>query len=227
MRRYDSQQPLISIHIPKTGGTSLESQLEQWFRGRFYNHYYDEQNDSLPPRYEPGPGMCIHGHFNKKRLFGVQDYYPEARQFIAIMRDPFEILVSRYYDVKKREKKGNAYRNGKPLQLTDDLEAYLEKEIRNPDYHPNILDYMPVSFNRKNYKYMIEQHFVYIGITEDLDFSISRLAEKLGMPKQPVEHLNQSERYKTIPSYFRDCYIELHPLENEIYEYVVSNYRQW
>jgi len=227
MRIYDSQQPLISIHIPKTGGTSLERQLQQWFGDGFHNHYYDEQNDCLPPKYQPAPGICIHGHFNKKRAFGVRDYYPEARQFIAMLRDPFEILVSRYYDVKKREKAGNAYRNGKPLQLTDDLEAYLEREIKKDDYHPNILDYMPVDFNGRNYKYLIEQHFVYIGVTEDLGFSLSRLAEKLGMPSQPTEHLNKSERYKTIPSYFKDYFVKLHPLENEIFEYVLNNYRKW
>ena len=35
---YDPSQPLVSLHIPKTGGTSFTKVLEQWFGDRIYLH---------------------------------------------------------------------------------------------------------------------------------------------------------------------------------------------
>ncbi len=59
---YDPSQRLVSLHIPKTGGTSFTKVLEQWFGDRIYLHYPD-----LPhlTRLAPNqPGLLAHGHFN-------------------------------------------------------------------------------------------------------------------------------------------------------------------
>jgi len=227
MKTYDRNKPLISIHIPKNGGVSFGQVLGQWFGKDLYFHYYDEIKNKFPERHRLLPGVCIHGHFNKKRNFGIQDYYPEADQFITFLRDPFEILVSRYFFVKKRYAEGRSFLAGNPLQLSKDLDEYLKMEITKKDYHPNILDYMPTEVTMSNFKEVINEYFVYIGIIEDYQFSIDRLAGKFNYPSLPVGHLNKSERFGSYSSEYKKKFIESHPVEYAFYRYVFNNYKKY
>jgi hypothetical protein len=43
MRYYDSNQPLIVIHIPKAAGSSSKEIFKSWFGYNFHQHYYNEQ----------------------------------------------------------------------------------------------------------------------------------------------------------------------------------------
>ena len=96
MKSYDPEVPLYSIHIPKCGGTSFRKALEGWFGERFFIHYF-QAADAPPERIEVRPGSCVHGHFNRKKGFGLLDYYPDARQVITVLRDPLETAVSNYF----------------------------------------------------------------------------------------------------------------------------------
>ncbi len=120
-----------------------------------------------------------------------------------------------------------SFRNGKPLRLTDDIDEYLEKEILKPDYHPNILDYMPVEMTFANYKDVIENYFIFIGILEDFQYSVNKIAQKLNFPTFTAELKNKSQRFERVLPGFRQRFIDLHPLEYEIYHYVVENYKKW
>ncbi len=227
MREYEPSRPLVSIHIPKCGGTSFSDILKGWFGSGFYRHYFNEEHNLMPESHPLGPGICIHGHFNRKRGFGVQDYYPDIDQFISIIRDPFEIIVSRYFFEKKKEKKRRSFRDGRRLELIDDINKYLDEEIQKPDYHPNILDYMPFETTFDNYKEVINECFVYIGVTDDFGFSVNSLAEKLNFSALSAGHLNKSDRYKGFSADLRERFIDLHPLVYTIYNYVLDNYRKW
>ena len=227
MKPYDPKQALISLHIPKAGGTSLGEVLRQWYGSRFYQHYCDEKNNRMPPRLELRPGICIHGHFNARRRFGVADYYPAAGQFIAMLRDPFEIVVSRFFYEKKRASLLESFRGGKPLVLPDDVNQYLEQEIVKHDYHPNMLDYMPAEMTRDNFTDIINANFVYAGIVEDFAFCLARLAERLGKALPALPQMNMSERYAAVDERYRREFREAHPLEYAIYNYVLENYKNW
>jgi hypothetical protein len=227
MRQYDAEKALLSIHVPKCGGTSLRQWLESVFPGRVRFHYFDEFNNRLPIKHRLEPGIVIHGHFNRKRGFGVQDYYPEAEQFITFLRDPIEVVISRYQYEKLLAKRQESFREGKPLVLPDDLDVYLQQEICNKDYHPNILDYLPWEVQTRNFRELIEQHFIYIGLIEDYPFSIIRLSEKLGVTPVAVPHLNQSAVPGEVLESLRREFESTHALECEIYHYVREHYRTW
>lgn len=227
MKTYDKNKPLFSIHIPKSGGSSFRAILAKWFGQNLYFHYFNETDNKMPRKHELRPGICVHGHYNKRRNFGIEDYYPEAEQFITFLRDPFEIVISRYFFEKRRAAEKKSFRDGEPLHLPDDVARYIEEEIRKQDYHPNILDYMPVQVTLDNYREVIDEYFIYIGILEDYRFSIDRLAAKLGRPSLPVEHLNKAERFTEVPVKYRDMFRESHPLEYAFYAYVLDNYKKW
>lgn len=227
MKRYKNNKPLFSIHIPKCCGTSLGKLLKHWFGEKLHFHYFDEENNKYPVMHKLLADTCIHGHFNSRRGFGIQDYYPDADQFITIIRDPFDIVVSRYFDVKRREQDIQAYWAGESIQLPDDVNIYLEREVSKKDYHPNILDYMPTELTHDNYRDFIETKFIYIGVASDLQFSVNRIADKLGYPPIKVPRLNTSYQFQEPSQDIARSFVESHPIEYAIYRYILKNYRYW
>jgi hypothetical protein len=224
MRNFNKAEPLISIHIPKCGGSSLKSVLRNWFGENLFFHYFNEKENKPPAKHNLKPNICIHGHFNKKRNFGIQDYYPSVTQFITFLRDPFDMIVSRYFYVKRKEKDGY-YRNGEKIILQQDLNFYIETEITNKNYHPNITDYMPFEITDNNYREIIDKYFVYVGLVEDFQTSLSILSDKLGFSQNKVEHLNISTRNQTVSNYTKQRFIDSHQLEYAIYNYVFKIYK--
>src|SRR5262245_6271264 len=96
MLKYDPKLPLFSLHVPKTGGSTLISVLPLWFpTGHVLFHYgrlgpptgdplLDHGRAPLPPRkYDLGSRDIIHGHFINGAGIGLTDYYPEAKQCVA------------------------------------------------------------------------------------------------------------------------------------------------
>jgi len=80
MKPYDKYKPLVSIHIPKCGGTAFQSVLKSWFKKKLYLHYFVEKQNRMPEQHNVKisflsrvfhkKGACIHGHFNKSRGLG-------------------------------------------------------------------------------------------------------------------------------------------------------------
>jgi len=229
MKRYENNKPLISIHIPKCAGTSFTSVLSQWFGKKLYRHYFNEQNKTMPKRYNlkkgilrkiNKKGLCIHGHFANNRKFGAQDYYPEVDQFITIIRNPFDIALSNYFYIKKQGQQ--RFRDGEKLiaqQQFHDLRDYLNQR------NSYIMNFMPYQMNINNYKEILEKYFIYIGITEDLQTSVNILATKLGFTTQSISKKNISSHNEDYPESFRDEYKYNHPLEYAIYDYAANNYK--
>lgn len=56
-----------------------------------------------------------------------------------------------------------------------------------------MVNYTPYEVTMNNYREILEKHFIYIGVVEDMQTSVNELADKLGFPTVDVEHLNSSE----------------------------------
>ena len=92
-----ANEPLyVSIHIPKTGGSTLASILEYRFGSRLQRTYNDHTQD--PVVEEPA---CLHGHSVLDR-FG--DLLASRRDCIwmTFLRDPLLSAISMYYHTRKR-----------------------------------------------------------------------------------------------------------------------------
>jgi hypothetical protein len=214
MRDYDPNQPLIAIHIPKTGGSSMKELYKDWFKTGFLTHY--KKGGELPVKHNLSfkhskeTPVVVYGHFNKLRNFGIESYYPDVEQFIAILRDPFERAVSRYYYFKKQSRQQGELRDVLLHQI--------------PEW--SMFCHFPKEITMDNYKEIIETSFVEIGVLEHLEESIERISKKLNKHYEPksVRCHNVAKRDSIVPYDLKDEFIEKHSLEYVVYNYVLSKY---
>jgi hypothetical protein len=96
---------LISVHVPKTGGSSFKTLLESHFGNRLLLDYHDRpmnkttvvrnllalcgmlKTPNLSKKYD-----CVHGHF-----LPIKYRCSRGTSFAIWLRDPVERVVSRYY----------------------------------------------------------------------------------------------------------------------------------
>jgi SAM-dependent methyltransferase len=95
-QRADDPLPeLISMHIPKSGGTSFRSVLEELYGSTFRPMYAREEMDpGLAQKVKfNSQTRCLHGHFQADAFDG---HFPEARK-ITWLRHPVDRVVSLYF----------------------------------------------------------------------------------------------------------------------------------
>ena len=86
---------------------------------------------------------------------------------------------------------------------------------------PNMLDHFPRPVTRDNYRQVIEECFIEVGLTERLAESLRRIASQLSLPFDPawLAHRNATERTEPAPEELRAEYMKKHSLEFDVYEY--------
>ena len=101
---------LISLHLPKTAGTSFYKALAEHFGSRILRDYADFPYNTPPIKRNGGAALnsirnifldldnfdCIHGHFLplKYWLYGKRK---RETKFVTWLRDPVERLASNYF----------------------------------------------------------------------------------------------------------------------------------
>jgi hypothetical protein len=123
MRRSAGTQPqmqriLISVHYPKSAGTSLVRSLQAALgEDRVLLDYADNPADPgsrfrLDPvgfrrdrRRTPGDYAAIHGHFHPEKYALIE---PRQRWLVTILREPVENLLSIYRFWRQLPSQGNA-----------------------------------------------------------------------------------------------------------------------
>lgn len=227
MVKYRRNTELISIHIPKCAGTSFTNVLRKWFWPGFHAHYIaHDQDGRLPGRARlfkkilyatRVTGMCVHGHFEANAH--VFDYYPNATQFITVVRDPLEMQLSLYWDHKRRIKEfGSLFWKGEKVEMKygGDIDRWVAER---PSY---LLQFFPWDLTMENFKETLSRNFVHIGVTEALQKSVDRFASCFGKPTVKIEQLNQSPR-EFIPSEQAiSAFKDRHRLEYAIYQWAVE-----
>lgn len=215
MIAYDPSKPLIFIHVPKTAGISVRAVFETWYGEGLFRHYASDQSGMFPKVIDldeaakKGGPICLFGHFNRLRGFGIPGRYDGVTQFVTILRDPLEQSVSRYFYVRKS---GQNWKD-KSRVPQGDLETFLREDA------PTLLIHFPAILTLDNYKDVIEERFVAIGTTEKLGETMKLISRRLGFSYQDVPRLNVTERDQTVSDAVRDEFKARHRLEYEVYDY--------
>ena len=189
---------LVSLHLPKTAGTSFFSSLEGHYgKGAIYRDYGDFPLNtpvfsrksralkgcianalSLTPR-----PRCIHGHFLPIKYRLCRD-----AQFVTWMRDPAERLASHYFYWQRTYDAANAkLLHKKMIEENWSLEKFcLSPELRN--VYSQFLWGMPI------------RRFDFIGITEFYSsemkyFSTKFLGKEYGPFQEKVNPNKGAEKY--------------------------------
>jgi hypothetical protein len=87
MRKYERNQPLIVIHVPKAGGTTSMKIFHDWFGDGFLTHYFNEQTVNMP--HDPK----FLGHYNSTER---DQEVPTCLRDEFIERHPLEFAVYNY-----------------------------------------------------------------------------------------------------------------------------------
>lgn len=222
-KAYDPAQPLIFIHVPKTAGASVGRIVEGWFGDGYVPNYYNQRTKSPPARSEiferhsRDAPVCVYGHFNPMSGFGVQDLYPDAKQFVTILRDPFDRAVSGYY-----YKRALVLKTG---QLHPILERTLAEHLEQAP--PTMLWHFPRPMTPENYKDIIDEYFITIGFSETLVPSLHVIAA-LGreFDSNLLGHRNKGIYEDTTEDMeaVRATYQARHPLEFDVYDYAKKRF---
>lgn len=182
--RFSPKTPIyIFHHIPKCGGTSLLTVLENWFLT--IKDYRIGETLNYPRKVNINKlrsGHCLCGHFELDGNYLYQRY-PEALnsdkyKMFTFVRDPLDIQMSLW----RYEKKKNTNR-------AKSIEEHL---LLRPNYLANRF---PAT--KDNYKSVIDRYF-FVGILEDYQSGIDLLAHLLGKKVQKVPWVNQTKNTEVV-----------------------------
>ena len=200
---------IISIHIPKTAGSSFRNVLSQVYGNDLIFWDYSDSNHEYNLGSElPENTQVIHGHFPAKKYNG---HFPKAKR-IVWLRHPIFRLVSEYFYAQKYVNRDNPNH----VQLVDNNLSLLEfahiEDLRN--------------LLSKYLEGMQLEDFYFVGIQEFYDADLAELKQLLqwsnfkAIVKNPNPDPNYLEYLKEIFANQKlvDRLIELNLQDMEVYQ---------
>lgn len=193
--RSDYDIDLISIHIPKTGGTSFYQTLESAYPSSMSINYkrqhidrakkWGKINFSKLPSFSENIRV-IHGHFSFSEVASL--YRPSQTKVLTWLRDPIDRVVSDYRFFMK---------NLKNPHLSD-VPNFLETHYPEIKHRENetLLEYAFAKNNRnvihKFLKGIPLEDLFFIGFLETFEEDIQTLKKHLHWTELEIPYLNKS-----------------------------------
>lgn len=206
---------LVSVHVPKTGGTTLGNALRRKY-GMRLRLIYPPPKRPISVRlrltatrairhWRPFP-RAVHGHFPASRYAGT------GAQMITFVRDPLMTRISLWHYVRRRNRDRGEIAN---LEWSDALSLELPDFLELPA--PTLSRYIDVPLDR----------FAFIGVAERYEEGMQQLCEMINAPYRPERiNTNPSGSGYKIPAEWRRIYEAANPQEVALYEAAQRTYRR-
>jgi hypothetical protein len=188
---------LVSIHIPKTAGTSFRNTLREVYGennvirldiGLVRQEVRIEEKLYDLPTFPPNTKV-IHGHFSYPLL--IKNFsIPKETPIITWLRDPVKRVISNYFYLAKRLEE-ELDEEGKGLNILRKMQRSLIEYAR-----------FEGAQNRQS-KFLSGltlENLQFVGIVETYEEDIQQLSQILEWPKTPIFTHNQTNRDTSIIS---------------------------
>jgi len=203
---------LISIHIPKTAGTSFRNVLESVYGEKMVVRM-DINKHKPPPKQLCEKDRVIHGHLRVPDLVKIYDININT-PVITWMREPVDRLISNYFYLQK------IYRD------------IISKETSNINFitrmEKSLMEYAHAEKNRMSYylKGVCLRDLYFIGIKEYFSEDLADLACMMGWQKYKEYTYNTSKELNVNKTYVdkktREEINKLNSIDVELYKEVLA-----
>lgn len=156
---------MVSVHVPKAGGSSFQLALHQFFGNRLW---LDHGVPADPPR----PTACVHGHAPARHRL---EQYPDA-PLVGWVRDPVERVLSQWRYWRRHPDPAHPVCR----RLHDDDLGPVELAELLPDVQTSMLGYDLGRYD-------------FVGVVERSELSMTALRGLLGAPGLFLPHINLTE----------------------------------
>ncbi len=235
---------IFFMHVPKTGGTSVNSAIRKHYGRQFYcidpiqtrtmakllyksvpcvdkGTYLLRDGFILDAMTRNIPYVSGHTHFNQD----IWQRYSDKYAYITLLRDPVKRYISAYF-FDSNPKSGGSYTD---LNLSDLIET--DRGIRLGHFYLNYFAGFPL---KKNYDFnnlserieMAKENilkFDLVGFLEDLEHFKAQFKKQFGLNLR-IPHKNKSSVSKPqIDSHCLEKIREICQPDREIYEFIKSD----
>ena len=214
---------LIFLHIPKAGGTTLNSILGNQY-GRSNRIYINGIEDGIDKAKKTkvksfNKTLVFTGHM----AFGLHEYLPGNSKYITYLRSPVDRVISLYQYILQNSKHP-LHKKLIEEKITLQLFVAGEFDRDTENSQTKLLAGIKASENKKNLLQIalenINNHFVHIGILEMFDESLILIARRLKWSK--YVYLKQNVTNKNYNNAIDDNIIniiqEKNKLDSDLYK---------
>jgi len=214
---------LLSIHVPKTAGTSFYRLLKANYPDTISEslrreHIFDMQQQQLSlPEYLPKHVKVVHGHVTLQEAMPL--ILHDNPRLIAFLRDPVDRVVSNYcyfIDLLRH-----------PEQQQQNPEVYVLNKHR---INESIFEYAAMEENRNVMSQFLQglplSDFFYVGLQAHYASDIQQLGSMLGWSVREVERHNVKShlqsKYVKVDQGLRYFLRKLNEADQALYEEALS-----
>ncbi|MDP2878526.1 MAG: sulfotransferase family 2 domain-containing protein [Sulfuricella sp.] len=202
-----SGDPVVFIHIPKTGGMTLYSMIRDIYKPselhkinpamesiEKYRHLSQDRKDKL---------KVIYGHMD----YRIHELLPPNSRYVTLMRNPVERVISHYHYVRR-----TADDPLRELAMRSSLDDWVERcnllEMDNGQTRRLSGSMDSVMFGEcsaemlERARHNVQQHFALVGITERFDETYGLMSKLFDWPIKlylPRNVAQQRSSIKEIP----------------------------
>ena len=216
---------LVSVHLPKTAGSSFLEVLKGHFGGKMLLDYGDMPiNTSREKRNAKaladaeanettdfGKTKCIHGHFLPRKYLPLKKR--GMAKFVVWLRDPLQRTISHYYFWKRSYNHGETPDlHRRVVEENWSLERFcFSPEMQN--FYSQFLWDFPVG------------NFDFIGLTENFEKDLKHFLRFFDIPdlgKVPHVNTNPNANNYQVESLFEKNFREFHSLDYHLYKTIAQ-----